>query len=189
MHSYNGCTVCTAVSGIFAVCYLTSLTHRSDAPHHAFAYFLSMALVDALAYHAGVIMAVRCLRIRPSIRTTQISLSILYSSFAKLFLLLLLVIADPGSSGTGSWQTAWRERPPHFLSNTTLHIHTKDTLWNVYTSLDDDRIDRPWIVNTIVGGMSAGFGLRVLLSTPPVTSTLIILAGWVMRSLALHLVS
>ncbi|TIA85955.1 hypothetical protein E3P99_03841 [Wallemia hederae] len=152
--------------------------HCLHDSHHSltsFFDFLFTALVDAVAYHFGVIIAVRALKAGSHISTTQISLAILYSSFAKLFLLLLLVIADPSSGGHARHARQARQ------------AHT-NLLQHLYTALDDNQIDRPWIVNTIVGGMSAGFGLRVLLNTPPITSTLVILAGWATRSLALHVV-
>jgi hypothetical protein len=39
--------------------------------------------------------------------------------------------------------------------------------WNEYArrafiALDDDKIDKEWFIRNIVGGMSAGFGLRGL---------------------------
>lgn len=31
---------------------------------------------------------------------------------------------------------------------------------DIFTFMDDDKLDREWIVRNILGGMSAGFGLR-----------------------------
>ncbi len=39
--------------------------------------------------------------------------------------------------------------------------------------------DRVWAGTRLLGGMSAGFGLRVLLPTKPWETTGIVLAGWV----------
>ncbi|OCF42645.1 hypothetical protein I317_03504 [Kwoniella heveanensis CBS 569] len=53
----------------------------------------------------------------------------------------------------------------------------------ISTSLDALRADKTytwtWAGTRLLGGMSAGFGLRVLLPTQPWETTLIILAGWV----------
>lgn len=35
-----------------------------------------------------------------------------------------------------------------------------------------------WLGTRLLGGMSAGFGLRVLLPTPPLLTTAVVLAGW-----------
>jgi hypothetical protein len=74
--------------------------------------------------------------------------------------------------------------------------------------LDDDVIDRTWLVRNLLGGMSAGFGLRgtfssschglcegrvffitnseilkiVVLDCHPVFTSLIILSGWVVKT-------
>lgn len=120
-----------------------------------FMELLIAASLDALSYHIGVILAVRMLTVR-SVSNVQISLAIFYSSFAKLFLLLLLVIADPVPQSSSTFSSL----PVDFLSGIHLSDDNRKAVWNVYTFLDDDRIDRPWIVNTVVGGMSAGFGLR-----------------------------
>lgn len=40
------------------------------------------------------------------------------------------------------------------------------------------RGDRIWAGTRLLGGMSAGYGLRVLLPTKPWETTLIVLAGW-----------
>lgn len=74
---------------------------------------------------------------------------------------------------------------------------------------DDDKLDREWIVRNIVGGMSAGFGLRgiilstfltivldvsdylfkVILDIHPFFTTVIILAGWAAKTAVATLVS
>jgi lipid intermediate transporter len=77
--------------------------------------------------------------------------------------------------------------------------------------MDDDKLDREWIVRNVLGGMSAGFGLRgafastfpymatwlfkisslvvVILDWHPAFTTIIILAGWVAKTLVASLVS
>jgi len=35
-----------------------------------------------------------------------------------------------------------------------------DLVRNVFQLLDDDKLDREWVVRNVLGGMSAGFGLR-----------------------------
>ena len=43
--------------------------------------------------------------------------------------------------------------------------------------------DRVWIGTRLLGGMSAGFGLRVLLPTTPGETTGVVLAGWALGDL------
>jgi lipid intermediate transporter len=80
----------------------------------------------------------------------------------------------------------------------------------VLETLDDDKLDREWIVRNILGGMSAGFGLRgkfsllnfchpyytkhtpffvVVLGIHPVFTTIMILAGWIAKTAVATLVS
>ena len=75
-------------------------------------------------------------------------------------------------------------------------------------TLDDDKLDREWIVRNILGGMSAGFGLRgkfsclnftmhnymlpffvVILGIHPFFTTIMILAGWIVKTFVATLVS
>lgn len=85
---------------------------------------------------------------------------------------------------------------------------------NVFVSsalgiLDEDKIDREWIVRNVLGGMAAGFGLRgvflsydpsstllmhimiaaVILDCHPIFTTVIILAGWVVKTAVASLIS
>ena len=73
------------------------------------------------------------------------------------------------------------------------------SIWN---ALDDDTLDRRWVVRNVLGGMAAGFGLRgksdhaavglpslttyalfpVVLDCHPIFTTLIILAGWAVKT-------
>jgi hypothetical protein len=72
--------------------------------------------------------------------------------------------------------------------------------------LDEDNLDREWVVRNLMGGMSTGFGLRgvsrsrpvfatyrrqlcrVILDCHPMFATLIILAGWVVKTAIARLV-
>jgi hypothetical protein len=49
--------------------------------------------------------------------------------------------------------------------------------------------DKEWIVRNVLGGMSAGFGLRVILDIHPSFITLIILLGWAIKSFVSGLIS
>jgi hypothetical protein len=46
------------------------------------------------------------------------------------------------------------------------------------------KADRLWLGTRLLGGMSAGFGLRVLLPTRPWETTAIVLAGWAAAAFA-----
>lgn len=94
-------------------------------------------------------------------RFSLISLSLLYSSLTKLFLLLLLTIWLPAPTSTVP-------TPENPLPEWTKHLQwansDKNILAQVLEILDDDKLDREWIVRNVLGGMSAGFGLRGKLS-------------------------
>jgi hypothetical protein len=91
------------------------------------------------------------------------------------------------------------------------HIDS-NLLTQVLEILDDDKLDREWIVRNVLGGMSAGFGLRgkfnrlnivshnlrtiaifllhvVILDIHPLFTTIMILAGWVAKTTVATLVS
>ena len=141
-------------------------------------------------------------------RFSLISLSLLYSSLTKLFLLLLLTIWLPAPTSTVP-------TPENPLPEWTKHLQwansDKNLLTHVLEILDDDKLDREWIVRNILGGMSAGFGLRgkcltflcvvkyitlsmlllmvVVLGIHPLFSTIMILAGWIAKTAVAMLVS
>lgn len=54
--------------------------------------------------------------------------------------------------------------------------------------LDDNQLDREWIIRNVLGGMSAGFGLRVVLDCHPVFTMIIILFGWIAKTLMAALI-
>ena len=90
-------------------------------------------------------------------RFSLISLSLFYSSLTKLFLLFLLTIWLPA-------RISIIPTPENPLPEWTKHLQwansDKNLLTHVLEILDDDKLDREWIVRNILGGMSAGFGLR-----------------------------
>lgn len=64
--------------------------------------------------------------------------------------------------------TIWRPStipiPPPSFEAAFLQSNTS---WNefarrAFVALDDDKIDKEWFIRNVVGGMSAGFGLRGL---------------------------
>ena len=74
--------------------------------------------------------------------------------------------------------------------------------------LDEDTLDREWVVRNVLGGMAAGFGLRgactllalnqfhdahlirpVVLDCHPIFTTVIILMGWLVKTVVAQLVS
>jgi hypothetical protein len=82
----------------------------------------------------------------------MISFSLFYSSITKLFLLFLLTIWLPTSTQSKEYILPdWAK----LLSN-----HTSSSLVLAAFKILDDEADREWIVRNILGGMSAGFGLR-----------------------------
>ena len=142
-------------------------------------------------------------------RPSLISLSLFYSSLTKLFLLFLLTIWLPTPTST-------IPKPENPLPEWTKHLQwansNRDLLTHVLQILDDDKLDREWIVRNILGGMSAGFCLRgkfsffekfchpilheacfflfvVILGIHPLFTTIIILTGWIAKTAVAMLVS
>ncbi|RXK37973.1 hypothetical protein M231_04759 [Tremella mesenterica] len=66
--------------------------------------------------------------------------------------------------------------PPHYLE-TVGNVET--ALWETWT-----KSDRIWAGTRLLGGMSSGFGLRVLLPTSPRMTTLLVLSGWICGTMA-----
>ncbi|KAF8806846.1 Arv1-domain-containing protein [Phlegmacium glaucopus] len=123
--------------------------------------------------------------IRQEFKPSHISLSLFYSSLPKIFLLLLLTIWLPTSTSAVS-------QPENPLPEWTKRLqwtNNNNLLKHVLEILDDDKLDREWIVRNALGGMSAGFGLRVILDIHPLFTTIMILAGWVAKTAVATLVS
>ncbi|WWC73673.1 uncharacterized protein I206_107645 [Kwoniella pini CBS 10737] len=107
-----------------------------------------------------------------------VPLTILYTSLIPLLLQLILSI----------WYTPPQSIHEH-LPTTNMALSFISSLpFNVPPELLDleialnhawSRSDRIWIGTRLLGGMSAGFGLRVLLPTRPWETTGIVLAGWI----------
>lgn len=104
-----------------------------------------------------------------------VPLTLLHTTLLPLVLQLFLTV----------WYTppAWGTQPAPSASLVSLlpvvaHVHPEvraflsalDELWTGG--------DRVWAGTRLLGGMSAGFGLRVLLPTRPWETTAIVLAGW-----------
>ncbi|KAA1467170.1 Arv1-domain-containing protein [Dentipellis sp. KUC8613] len=117
--------------------------------------------------------------VRQQLRYSHIPLCLLYSSLTKSFLLFLLSI----------WPPLRDPYPPHPRDYIyTLHVENPilQTIWEAF---DDDKLDREWVVRNVLGGMSAGFGLRVVLDCHPVFTTVVILAGWGIKTAVAGVVS
>ncbi|WVQ66298.1 uncharacterized protein L199_004477 [Kwoniella botswanensis] len=106
-----------------------------------------------------------------------IPLTILYTSLVPLLLQLLLSI----------WYTpppSIHEHLPVTFTSTSffssLPFEIPSGLLELENALNHAwaRSDRIWVGTRLLAGMSAGFGLRVLLPTKPWETTMIVLAGW-----------
>ncbi|KAF9460332.1 Arv1-like family-domain-containing protein [Collybia nuda] len=118
--------------------------------------------------------------IKREFRFSLIPLTLFYSSLTKLFLLFLLTIWRPTSTPTQNPTT------PSLWDGT---MTPSQYLTRAYEILDDDKIDREWVIRNVLGGMSAGFGLRVILDTHPIFTSIIILVGWKLKTVVSGLVS
>ncbi len=101
-------------------------------------------------------------------RYSHIPLTLLYSSLTKLFLLFCLSIWRP--DGAKSRAPSDSQQPisdansitpssaAGLLPNATLFTHP--LVLAALELLDEDKLDREWVVRNVLGGMAAGFGLR-----------------------------
>ncbi|KZO96673.1 Arv1-domain-containing protein [Calocera viscosa TUFC12733] len=140
-------------------------------------------LIETLSFHAGVVLAswlvLYVLRTFVGSRSrgesdkstsptmTRISLSLLYSSLTKLFLLLLLSI--------------WHTRAPSHGPSTSQALLPTLLPWLPADLLSDQTLDRAWVIRHLLGGFSAGFGLRVVLDCHPVLTTGVVLCAWALE--------
>ncbi|KAJ2918498.1 hypothetical protein MD484_g1935, partial [Candolleomyces efflorescens] len=168
----------------------------------AFARILAGTLAETLAFHLGIILVSFCVlklvdwlrtwrtrsripsAVRREFRLSLIPLTLFYSSLTKFFLLFLLTIWLPASSSktppTSQPLPSWAEKV----------LPKNELAYWAFQLLDDDKLDREWLVRNVLGGMSAGFGLRVILDDiQPVFTTSIILLGWGAKTLVANLVS
>ncbi|EJD42538.1 Arv1-domain-containing protein [Auricularia subglabra TFB-10046 SS5] len=100
-------------------------------------------------------------------RFSHVPLTLIYSSVTKLFLLFLLSV--------------WRSSPP--TSATARSVpqiqFLPDTVLSVF---DESVLDRAWVVRNILGGMAAGFGLRIILDCHPLLTMIVVLIGWSVKT-------
>ncbi|KAL0578088.1 sterol homeostasis protein [Marasmius crinis-equi] len=156
-------------------------------------------LAETVAFHGGVVMSCFLLQrlldaakkelrgrqstkeqssaIKREFRFSLIPLSLFYSSLTKLFLLFLLTIWRPSRSPSSSDSDDYTRQPVPWATSVPVQ-----QLLNSLEFLEDDKLDRAWIVRNVLGGMSAGFGLRVILDSHPVFTTFIILIGWATKT-------
>ncbi|KAH9902968.1 Arv1-domain-containing protein [Cubamyces lactineus] len=150
---------------------------------------------ETAAFHAGVVLACYAVLkllpspgspvsgIREQFRYSHIPLTLFYSSLTKLFLLFCLSIWRPDATKS-DWATHAR---PHLHPNATTFTHP--VVVRALELLDEDKLDREWVVRNVLGGMAAGFGLRVVLDCHPILTTMIIIAGWLVKTAVANLVS
>ncbi|KAJ3730922.1 Arv1-domain-containing protein [Lentinula guzmanii] len=151
--------------------------------------------IETVSFHAGVIIAcyvvLRALHlrlgglqsdIRREFRFSLIPLALFYSSFTKLFFLFLLTIWRPSRA---SQPLSPSDGDPLVL----LPLNFDLDILSALNFMTDDNLDREWIVRNVMGGMSAGFGLRVILDINPFFTTLIILCGWMVKTFVSRLIS
>ncbi|KAG8944366.1 hypothetical protein FRC03_002092 [Tulasnella sp. 419] len=152
-------------------------------------------LIDAISFHIGVMAA--CISILPLVegfqywwygmskntssirqqfRLSHVPLTLLYSSLTKFFLLFLLSI----------WDNTSAESTRSLNSRHAVYASLRDWAWRAF---DDDLFDREWMLRNLLGGMSAGFGLRVVLDCHPIFTTIMIMVGWITKIFASWVVS
>jgi hypothetical protein len=114
----------------------------------------------------------------------MISLTLFYTTLLPLVLQLVLSVWYTHDPVNVFDPTPDPERFPfmsRFVSremakSLSTFIHDLASMWQ--------RTDRIWAGTKLLGGMSAGFGLRVILPTRPWETTAIVLAGWGAASIA-----
>ncbi|KAF6759825.1 Arv1-like family-domain-containing protein [Ephemerocybe angulata] len=169
---------------------------------NAFGLVLVGTAAETLAFHVGIMLACYLVLklidifhkwrvpthpmspVRQEFRLSLIPLTLFYSSLTKYFLLLLLTIWLPASSSR-------TPATPQPLPTWTEHVFPgNEVVQAAFRMLDDDKLDREWVVRNVLGGMSAGFGLRVILDdVQPIFTTLIIVFGWAAKTLVAQTVS
>jgi len=139
---------------------------QNDASRTFVLYFLC-CVIENIFFHIGVnctstliiLLASKPRRSSISIDSSHISLALVYSSIAKNLLLFILAV--------------WGVKDTLISNNSTPLVY-----------LDPQNLPRQWIINNGLGGMAAGFGLRVILDCHPLLMTLIIFAGWATKTIA-----
>jgi hypothetical protein len=115
-------------------------------------------------------------------RPIMISLTLLYTTLLPLVLQLVLSIWYTHDI---SDKSAYNYTTPTFIHN-RIPQHLASSIEGTITEMLRiwGRTDRIWAGTKLLGGMSAGFGLRVILPTRPWETTAIVLAGWGAASMA-----
>ncbi|KAF4610909.1 hypothetical protein D9613_007237 [Agrocybe pediades] len=195
----------SCLAGCFHTMELPRLSPDTLSTSQAAIAFLRVFLgtvAETVAFHGGVTLACYLIMkfldlfkasspktdIRQQFDLSLIPLSLFYSSITKLFLLFLLTIWLPQKQTT-PLPPAENTLPSWTKLITEIDNTTSSYLIGALQILDDDKLDREWIVRNILGGMSAGFGLRVILDIHPAFTTFIILAGWAAKTAVATLVS
>ncbi|KAI0749311.1 Arv1-domain-containing protein [Daedaleopsis nitida] len=183
---------------------IAAITSWNQLALRGFLRILVGCVFETAAFHAGVVLACYLVLkalpspppdpsapvsgIRAQFRYSHIPLTLLYSSLTKLFLLFCLSIWRPDASnaahGYESGRLGHGNGNGGGNGNGTWHPLAARAL----ALLDEDTLDREWVVRNVLGGMAAGFGLRVVLDCHPVFTTLIILAGWLVKTAVASLV-
>ncbi|KAJ3568336.1 hypothetical protein NP233_g5773 [Leucocoprinus birnbaumii] len=192
----------------------SSQTHAEDSLLIFMRVFLG-CLAETLAFHLGILLSSFVVlqtlslakhlisRFRPikaaaptqltparDFNLTLIPLTLFYSSLTKLFLLFLLTIWTPTASISTVTSTSYPQLETSWLH--ALQTNFTGTLPSIISDiskvLDDDKLDREWVIRNVLGGLSAGFGLRVILDIHPFFSTFIILSGWLSKTAMAQLV-
>ncbi|CAL1716136.1 unnamed protein product [Somion occarium] len=180
------------------------ITSWNRAAIESFIRTLVGCFIETIAFHAGVTLAcfillkslnwVRQWRksgvsndantlsgVQQEFRYSHVPLTLLYSSLTKLFLLFLLSIWRPDAPSESA-----RPLPPEY--NVT-SLFSNPVIIGAFEILDEDNLDREWIVRNVLGGMAAGFGLRVVLDCHPAFTTMVVLVGWAVKTTVAKLVS
>ncbi|KAI0635866.1 Arv1-like family-domain-containing protein [Trametes polyzona] len=169
----------------------SAAAHWSNNALQGFLRILVGCLFETAAFHAGVVLACFAVLkalpatqapvsgIREQFRYSHVPLTLFYSSLTKLFLLFCLSVWRPDSAKGPGAGGARRD----------LHPDAASFVQRALALLDEDTLDREWVVRNVLGGMAAGFGLRVVLDCHPVFTTMIIIAGWLVKTAVASLVS
>ncbi|KAF8336861.1 Arv1-like family-domain-containing protein [Cantharellus anzutake] len=162
----------------------------SPSAANIFFRILVGCIMETLAFHGGVTIAswiVLALldKWSPHSKSStrgnlmlkiHVPLVLFYSSLKKLFLLSLLSIWQQSSNLSPVTNTITNPAIPELITNIPWAV-------SLYTIFDEDVLDREWVIRNLLGGMAAGFGLRVALDCNPYFITLIILFGWIAKTL------
>ncbi|KAE9384654.1 Arv1-domain-containing protein [Gymnopus androsaceus JB14] len=142
-----------------------------------FAMIFLGCCTETIAFHGGIVltsyivlrvMDLRFWRVKTDIhrefRLSLIPLALFYSSFTKLFFLFLLTI----------WRPSRTSQPPSSFDGNVfipLPFNLSFDILGASEWMLDANLDKEWLVRNILGGMSAGFGLRVILDIHPLFTT------------------